>query len=127
MKWKKIWQNIVNSKKKFGIEGELVLLRQNQFLAEHKFKLEKQALELEESTFRNVQHDFLGGLNPVLEEGPMEMKQSNFEPDEQMKALTAKLELDMQDIIKKIQKNSKKFKKYQSWFYIIESSRIRAW
>ncbi len=62
----------------------------------------------------------------MLEEGPMEMKQSNFEPDEQMKALTAKLELDMQDIIKKIQKNSKKFKKYQSWFYIIESSRIRA-
>jgi len=49
----------------------------------------------------------LGGLNPVLEEGPMEIKQSNFEPDEQMKARTAKLELDMQDIIKKIQKNSK--------------------
>ncbi len=45
--------------KKIGIEGELVLLGQNQFLAEHKFKLEKQALELEESTSRNVQHDFL--------------------------------------------------------------------
>ncbi len=53
--------------KKNEIEGELVLLHQHQFLAENKFKLEKQALESEESTSGNVQHDFLEGVNHVLE------------------------------------------------------------
>jgi hypothetical protein len=61
---------------------------------------------LEESTSGNVQHDFLGGVNHVLEQGPMEIKQSNIESDEQVKTRTDKLEHDIQCITKEIEKIS---------------------